>query len=63
MKIFKSKTSNASFGYFWDGILKKYCHIWNQHPHVFLKAKFSEKMKMLNFRYKNALFGCFWAGT
>ena len=22
------------FGYFWAGILKIYCHIWNQYPRI-----------------------------
>ena len=28
----KFGTKNAWFGYFWTGIWKQYCHIWNQHP-------------------------------
>ena len=41
--------------------LKKYCHIWNQHPWICLIAKFPEKMKMPKFVTKNALFGYFGA--
>ena len=35
----------ALFGYFCVGILKKYCHIWNQHPRISLTAKFHKKIK------------------
>ena len=44
MSYLKSVPSNLSsckttrqfvlFGYFWDKLLKNYCHIWNQHPQV-----------------------------
>ena len=44
------------------GFEKSYCHIWNQHPQIFLKAKFHAKMKILKFRSKSGLFACFWAG-
>ena len=33
-----------------------YCHIWNQHPQIFLKAKFCAKMKILKSRTKNVFF-------
>ena len=52
--------SNASLGYFWAGIWKKYCHIWNQHPRLCLIAKFYKKTKIPKFGTKNALFGYFW---
>ena len=65
-------TKNALFGYFWPkmpylGIFgqelkKKYCQIWNQHPQIFLIAKFRGKTKMPKFGTTNALFGYFWAG-
>ena len=42
---------------------KNYCRIWNQHPRIFLIAKFLEKMKMFKFGTKNALFCYFSAGT
>ena len=47
-KMPKFGTKNASFGYFWGGIWKQYCHIWNQHPRIFLIAKFHGKTKCLN---------------
>ena len=40
---------------------KNYCHIGNQHPQIWLFAKFHEKTKMLKFGNKNAWFGYFWA--
>ena len=48
------RTKNALFGYFWAGILKNYCHIWNQHRQIFLIAKFRGKTKMPKFRTKMA---------
>ena len=60
------------FGYFWSkmpylGILgkdlyKNYCHIWNQHPQIFLFAKIHEKRKLPKFGNRNAWFRYFWAG-
>ena len=47
--------------YFWAGIPKQYCHIWNQHLRICLIAKFREKTKMSKFGTKNASFGYFWA--
>ena len=47
-------------GIFWARILENYCHISNQHPQIFLTAKFCEESKMLKFRTKNAIFGYFW---
>ena len=44
---------NAWFGYFWAGIWKQYCHIWNQHPRICLVAKFRGKTKMPKFGMKN----------
>ena len=52
------KSSNLSY---WTGILKNYCHIWNQHPWICLIAKFHEKIKIPKIGTKNALFGYFWA--
>ena len=40
-----------------------YCHIWNQHPPIFLIAKFIQNIKMSRFGTKNTLFGIFWART
>ena len=31
IKILKFETINVWFGYFWAGIRKCYCYIWNQH--------------------------------
>ena len=47
-KMPKFGTKKASFGYFWGGFWKQYCHIWNQHPRIFLIAKFHGKTKCLN---------------
>ena len=49
------------FGIFGLEFSKIYCHIWNQHPRVWLNRKFREKMKMSKFGTKNALFEYFWA--
>ena len=61
MKISKFGTKRALFGYFWARILKSYCHIWNQHPRIYLIAKFRGKTKIPKFGTKSALYGCFWA--
>ena len=55
-------TKNALIGYFWIGILKKYCHIWNQHPWICFAAKFSVKIHILKFGTKNAWVRYFWVG-
>ena len=55
-------TKSPWFGYFWAGIWKEYCRISNQHPQIFLIAKFQEKTKMLKFGTKNTLFQYFRAG-
>ena len=52
---------NVWFGYFWTGIWKEYCYIWNQHPRIYLIAKFLEETKMPKFGTKYALFGYFQA--
>ena len=58
----KFGTKNAWFMYFWAGIWKQYCHIWNQYPRICLVAKFSKKAKKPKFGTKNAWFMYFWAG-
>ena len=55
----KFGTKNALFGYFCSGILKKYCHIWNQHPRVSLIGEFCKRTKMPIFGNKNVLFKYF----
>ena len=47
--------------FFWAGIWKQYCHIWDQHPRICLIEKICEIMKMPKFGTKHVLFGCFWA--
>ena len=42
---------------------ENYCHIWNQHPQIYVFAKFCEKTKMPKFGTKNDLFGYFWASS
>ena len=61
IKILKFGAKNAWSGYFWAGIWKKYCHIWNQLLRMCLIAKFRGKAKMPKFGTKNVLFGYFWA--
>ena len=56
-KSFLNLASNLS--YFWDGIWKQYCHIWNQHPRICQTEKFHEKINMPKFGDKNVLFGYF----
>ena len=60
-KMAKFGTQNTLWGYFWTGVWKQYCHIFNQHPLICLVAKFREIMKMPKFRTKNASCGYFWA--
>ena len=72
-KMLKFGTRNALFEYSWPKMLplgifvlefqKNYCHIWNQHPWIFLIAKFCEKIKLPKFKTTNALFGYFWSGN
>ena len=67
----KNTIKNALFGYFWAGILQKYCHIWNRQLRICLIAKFCEETKMTTLGIKNAiswvfftknvLFEYFWA--
>ena len=57
----KFEIKNVWFGYFWPGIWKKYCQIWNQHRSICLIAKFWEKSKIPKFGTKNAWFGNFLA--
>ena len=60
MKIFKFGTKNALFGYFWAGIWKWYCHIWNQHPPICLTAKpRKKKKKKPKYGPKNDILGIF----
>ena len=44
---------------FFSGVLKIYCHIWDQHPSICLGEKLSAKIKILKFGTKNAWFGYF----
>ena len=60
-KMSKSETKNVWFEYFWTGIWKKYCHIWNQHPWICLITKYREIMKMPKIGTKKALFAYLWA--
>ena len=55
IKIFKFRTKNALFRYFWNSIWKQHCHIWKYHSRIRLAAKFQEK-KMSKF---GPLFGYF----
>ena len=55
-------TKNHLFGWFWTGIWKKYCHIWNHHPWICLEARFSTELKILKFCTKSAWIRYFWGG-
>ena len=46
--------------YFWAGILKDDCHLWNQHLRISVIANFFKEIEMHKFRTKNALFAYFW---
>ena len=59
-KMLKFGTKKAFFMYFLVGLLKKYCHIWNQHPQIYQIAKSCEKIQIPKLRTKNALFEYFW---
>ena len=61
MRMPKFGTNRVLFGYFWARILKNYCHILNQHPQIYIFAKFRKKIKMPKFGTKSALFRYFWA--
>ena len=50
-------TKNVLFEHFWDGILRNYCHIWNQGPRICLIVKFHAKIKILKFGTRNAYLG------
>ena len=45
--------------YFWAGIWKQSCHIWNQGPWICQIAKFCEKTKRLNLGQKMTSLGIF----
>ena len=47
--------------YFWAGIWKYYCHIWNLRLRICIVAKFGPKIKTLKFGTKSTWFGFFWA--
>ena len=54
VKMPKLVTKNTLFGHLWTGIWKSYCDMWNQHPRIFLIAKFHTKMNILKSRTKYA---------
>ena len=56
-KMLKFETKNVWFRYFWIGIWKKYCHIWNHHSQICLIAYYCEIMKIHKFGTKSALTG------
>ena len=45
--------------YFWAGIWKYYCHIWNQCSRICLVAKFGAKIEILKFGTKMSDLGIF----
>ena len=55
IKMAEFGKKNAWFMYFWAGIWKQYCNIWNKHPRVCLIANFCEEIKMPKFGTKSAL--------
>ena len=42
----------------WAGMLKNYCHIWNERAPIYLMTKIRAKIKILKFGNKNTVFGC-----
>ena len=46
--------------FYGQNFLKNFCHIWNQHLHICIFAKFCEKTKMSKFGSKNVFKGYFW---
>ena len=50
--ILKFRTINFWFEYFWVGIWKWNCHIWNQHPQICLILEFNLQIKFLKFGTK-----------
>ena len=61
MKVLQFRTKSALFGYFWTGIWKYCCHIWNLCPRTCTIANFRAKMKLFKFGTKDALFAYFLA--
>ena len=61
-KLLEFRTKIALFRYFWAGIWKIHCHIWNQHLRIFRKAIFREKRKNFSFRTKDVFFEYIWDG-
>ena len=61
MKILKLGTKNAFWGVFGVRILKNNYHISNEHPRIWGRTKFREKMKIPKFGGKNFLFQYFGA--
>ena len=57
IKMLKSRKKNALFWYFWAGIWKNYCHIWNHHCRICVIVNFDPKWKSLNLGSKMLLFG------
>ena len=55
----KFETKNALLEYFSPGILKNYCHIWNQRLRISVTAKFCKGTRIPTFGIKNTLFGYF----
>ena len=70
LSYLKSASSGLSFSkigpktpdfcYFWAGIWKQFCHIWNQWPRNCVIAKFGAKNKNLNMVPKMPYLGFFW---
>ena len=41
----------------WAGMLKSYCHIWNQRPPIYLMGKFRAKIRIFTFGTKISYLG------
>ena len=54
-EVFKSRTKDALFGYFWVGIWKSYSHNINQGPRICHIARLSPKKEIPTFGTKNTL--------
>ena len=64
MPYFGFLTKNTLFGPFiWKDLSKNSCHIWNQHPQIYLFGKLNENRKMPQFGNWKAWFGRFWSGN
>ena len=48
-------TKTIFFGYFGARIIKNCCHIWNQHPRIYLISKFCQTLKFPTIFYQKCV--------